>query len=90
MASMLAALSMGGRLGLVTIHPVFIDWHERQVMAHGFDRRVAGVRAIEIDLPGFMREFADDESYAKVRADFIAQVRPLIAACGLPVLCSAR
>src|ERR1700749_1020531 len=60
-ASMLAALSMGGRLGLVTIDPSFIDWHERQVRAHCFDRRVAGVRAVHMDLPSFMRAFTDED-----------------------------
>ncbi len=97
-SSMLAALSMGGRLGLVTIDPVFIDWHERQIAAHCFDQRVVGVRAIQMDLPGFMRAFTDDASYAKVRADFIEQVRPLVAAGaqviipagGLPMLLFAR
>src|ERR1700730_7795675 len=52
-ANFLAALSMGRRIGLVTIDPVFIEWHERQVRAHGLDQRVAGVRAIHVDLPGF-------------------------------------
>jgi Asp/Glu/hydantoin racemase len=97
-ASLLAALSMGRRLGLVTIDPVFIDWHERQVRAHGLDQRVAGVRAIHVDLPGFMRAFTDDASYAQVRADFVAEVRPLVAAGaeviipagGLPMLLFAR
>jgi allantoin racemase len=97
-ASMLAALSMGGRLGLVTIDPVFIDWHQRQIAAHCFDRRVVGVRAIQIDLPGFMHAFTEDASYAKVRADFIEQVRPLVTAGaeviipagGLPMLLFAR
>src|SRR5689334_21178501 len=97
-ASFLAALSMGRRLGLVTIDPVFIDWHERQVRAYGFEHRVAGVRAIKVDLPGFMSAFTDDASYAKVRADFVEQVRPLVAAGaevvipagGLPMLLFAR
>ncbi|MGB6534547.1 MAG: aspartate/glutamate racemase family protein [Xanthobacteraceae bacterium] len=97
-ASLLAAMSMGGRVGLITIDPCFIDWHERQVVAHGFDRRVAGVRALQMDLPGFMRAFTEEASYAKVRADFIAQVRPLIEAGaevilpagGLPMLLFAR
>jgi allantoin racemase len=97
-ASLLAALSMGGRLGLVTIDPAFIDWHERQVTAHCLADRVVGVRAIETDLPGFMRAFTDEASYTKVRSDFIAQVRPLIAAGaeviipagGLPMLLFAR
>ena len=97
-ATMLAALSMGRRIGLVTIDPVFIDWHERQVRAYGLEQRVAGVRAIHADLPGFMRAFTDEASYAQVRADFVEQVRPLvqagaeviIPAGGLPMLLFAR
>jgi allantoin racemase len=97
-ATLLAALSMGRRLGLVTIDPVFIPWHERQVRAHGLGERVAGVRAIHADLPGFMRAFTDQASYAQVRADFVEQVRPLVAAGaeviipagGLPMLLFAR
>jgi allantoin racemase len=79
-ANLLAALSMGRRLGLVTIDPVFIEWHERQVHAHGLDQRVAGVRAIKMDLPAFMRAFTNEECYVAVRADFVEQVRPLVAA----------
>jgi Asp/Glu/hydantoin racemase len=97
-ANLLAALSMGRRVGLVTIDPVFIEWHERQVRAHGLEQRVAGVRAIRMDLPGFMRCFTDEASYAKARTDFVEQVRPLVAdgaeviipAGGLPMLLFAR
>jgi Asp/Glu/hydantoin racemase len=97
-AGMLAALTMGRRFGLVTIDPVFIDWHERQVRAHGLEARVAGVRAIHADLPGFMRAFTDEAAYARVRAEFVEQVRPLVAAGaevvipagGLPMLLFAR
>src|SRR5215510_5143573 len=97
-ATLLAALSMGRRLGLITIDPVFIDWHERQVTAHGLGERVAGVRAIRMDLPSFMRAFTDEASYVKVRANFVEQVRPLVAAGaeviipagGLPMLLFAR
>ena len=97
-ASMLTALSMGGRLGLVTIDPSFIDWHERQVRGHCFDRRVAGVRAVHMDLASFMRAFTDTDTYARVRTDFIEQVRPLVAAGaevilpagGLPMLLFSR
>jgi Asp/Glu/hydantoin racemase len=97
-ANLLAALTMGRRVGLVTIDPAFIDWHERQVKAHGLEQRVAGIRAIQMDLPGFMRAFTDEASYQKVRADFVEQVRPLVAAGaevilpagGLPMLLFAR
>lgn len=97
-ANFLAAMSMGRKLGLVTIDPIFIDWHERQINAYGFQARVAGVRAIHVDLPGFMQAFTDDAAYARVRADFVAQVQPLVAAGaevvvpagGLPMLLFAR
>jgi Asp/Glu/hydantoin racemase len=97
-ATLLAALSMGRRLGLVTIDPVFIDWHERQVRAHGLEQRVLGVRAIKLDLPGFMRAFTDEAAYAQARAEFVQQVKPLVAAGaeviipagGLPMLLFAR
>ncbi len=97
-ASMLAALTMGRRFGLVTIDPVFVDWHERQVRAHGLEARTAGVRAIHADLAGFMSAFADEAAYAQVRTAFVEQVRPLVAAGaevvipagGLPMLLFAR
>ena len=97
-ANLLSALSMGRTLGLVTISPVFIEWHERQVRAHGLAERIVGVRAINMDLGGFMRAFTEDETYAKARAEFVEQVRPLVAAgaeviipCGgLPMLLFAR
>ena len=97
-AALLAALSMGRRVGLVTIDPVFVEWHERQVRAHALEQRVAGVRAIHLDLPGFMRAFTDEPSYQRARADFVEQVRPLVAAGaevvipagGLPMLLFAR
>src|SRR5262245_44183308 len=44
-ATMLAALSMGRRLGLVTIDPVFIDGHEREATAYGLRARTAGAPA---------------------------------------------
>src|SRR6201997_582834 len=97
-ANVLAALSMGSSGGLVTIDPTFITWHERQVRAHGFSERVVGVRAIHVDLPGFMKAFTDEAAYKQVRADFVEQVRPMVAAGaevilpagGLPMLLFSR
>jgi len=59
---------------------------------------VVGVRAIQMDLPGFMRAFTEEGAYAKIRGDFAAQVGPLVAmgaevvipAGGLPMLLFAR
>jgi allantoin racemase len=82
----------------VTIDPTFITWHKRQVRAQGLDQRVVGVRAIHVDLPGFMRAFTDEAAYKQVRADFVEQVRPMVAegaevilpAGGLPMLLFTR
>jgi len=96
--NLLAALSMGSGVGLVTIDPTFITWHKRQVRAQGLDQRVVGVRAIHVDLAGFMRAFTDETAYKQVRADFVEQVRPMVAegaevilpAGGLPMLLFTR
>ena len=66
--------------------------------AHGLGQRLAGVQAIRVDLDGFMRAFTNETRYAAVRADFVEQVRPLVAAGaeviipagGLPMLLFAR
>ena len=52
----------------------------------------------KVDLTGFMQAFTDEAVYAQVRADFVAQVRPLveagaeviIPAGGLPMLLFSR
>jgi Asp/Glu/hydantoin racemase len=97
-AAMLFACSMGRKIGLVTISPIFVPWHEEQVRRHGLETRVAGVTAINADLPRFMRAFTDAAECAALRADFVGQVQPLIArgadvlipAGGLPMLLFAQ
>jgi Asp/Glu/hydantoin racemase len=97
-ANLLAGLSMGYRLGLVTIDPIFIPWHDRQIRMHGLAERFAGTVALKMNLPAFMKAFTDEMAYARVRADFVAQVGPLIEAGaeviipagGLPMLLFAR
>ena len=38
-ANLLAGAQHGRRLGLVTIDPVFIPWHDRQIRMHGLGER---------------------------------------------------
>jgi allantoin racemase len=97
-ATLLAACTMGQKLGLVTIDPIFVPWHERQIARQGLSQRVVGVRAIQMDLAQFIRAFTDEEAYRRARTDFLGQVRPLVAqsaeviipAGGLPMLLFAR
>ena len=65
---------------------------------HGFGERYVGTAALKMDLPRFMAAFTDPTTYAAVREEFVAQVRPLVAAGaeviipagGLPMLLFAR
>jgi Asp/Glu/hydantoin racemase len=77
-SNMLAALSLGHRFGLVTVDPVFLPWHDRQVRAAGLAERCAGIEAITMNVAGFMKAYSDKRAYARVRADFVKQVRPLV------------
>jgi Asp/Glu/hydantoin racemase len=79
-SNMLAALSVGHRFGLVTVDPVFLPWHDRQVRAAGLAERCAGIEAITLNVAGFMKAYDDKRAYARVRADFVRQVRPLVEA----------
>src|SRR5512147_1829765 len=95
---MLYACALGRKIGLVTINPVFIPWHEDQIARNGLAQRVIGVRAIDAEVATFMSAFEDDTVYARVKNDFCRQVRPLIEqgvevvvpAGGLPMLLFAR
>jgi allantoin racemase len=97
-ATLLAACSMGQHIGLVTIDPIFVPWHERQIARQGLSQRVVGVRAIQMDLDQFMRAFTDEEAYRQARTDFMEKVRPLVVqgaevivpAGGLPMMLFAR
>ncbi|HEU5095214.1 MAG TPA: aspartate/glutamate racemase family protein [Reyranella sp.] len=97
-ANLLAGLSLGHRFGLVTIDPIFIPWHDRQVKTYGLAERYAGTTALKMDLPSFMQAFTDRAAYVRVRDQFVAQVKPLVAAGaevvipagGLPMLLFAR
>ena len=40
------ACTLGRKLGLVTINPTFIPWHEDQVIRYGLQQRVVGVRSV--------------------------------------------
>ena len=96
--TMLYACTLGRKIGLVTINPIFIPWHEDQVIRYGLKERVVGVRAIDTTVEDYMQAFDDPQAYDQVRAQFCRQVEPLLAmgvevivpAGGLPMLLFAR
>jgi allantoin racemase len=46
-ASMFHACTLGRKVGLVTINPVFVPYHEEQIARHGLGERVVAVRAVQ-------------------------------------------
>lgn len=93
-ACLLHACTMGRKIGLVTINPVFVPIHEAQVIAYGLRERVIGVRAIQADVDRFMKGLTHEETREEIRREFEAEVAPfleagadvLIPSGGMPML----
>lgn len=97
-ATMLHAMTLGRKIGLVTINPIFIPWHEDQISRYGLSKRVVGVRAVDTNVDDYMKAFEDENAYDAVREQFRQQAGPLlemgveviIPAGGLPMLLFAK
>lgn len=86
--SMLHACTLGYRAALITISPVFVRWHEEQIVRYRLEDRIVGVRAMDTSVDLYMRAFGDEAAYAEVRRQFVEQAAPL-AAAGAEVLIPA-
>ena len=88
------AVTLGRKLGLVTINPVFIPWHEEQVIRYGLQQRVVGVRAVNATVKDFIDAFADQGAYdalypkweCECRALLDAGADVIVPAGGLPMM----
>jgi allantoin racemase len=95
---MLYACTLGRKIGLVTIDPIFIPWHEDQIARYGLRERMIAVRALDTSVSDYMRAFEDTNAYLEVRAQFTRQAAALvdlgaeiiIPAGGLPMLLFAH
>jgi Asp/Glu/hydantoin racemase len=88
-ASMLWACQLGFRFGLVTIHPLFIPWHEQQARQYALDARLAGARSMRTSVDQYVAAFGGDEAAADdMERQFLEEARPLVAA-GAEVLIPA-
>jgi allantoin racemase len=97
--SMLHACTLGQRVGLVTIDPIFIPWHREQIARYGLTERVVGVAAMTaLSVNDYVRACADETTFKRVFETFERAARPLveldvevlIPAGGLPALVLAR
>jgi allantoin racemase len=74
------ALTLGRKLGLVTINPVFIPWHEDQVIRYGMQSRVVGVRAVQATVADFIDSFASEDAKRKLAPKWERECRILLEA----------
>jgi len=74
------ACTLGRKLGLVTINPAFIPWHEDQVIRYGLQSRVVGVRAVDAKVSDFMHAFAAEDGYRALYPKWEREVRALLDA----------
>jgi allantoin racemase len=87
-SSMLHACSLGSSIGLITISPVFIRWHEEQVLRYRLEQRVVAVRATDTSVDLFMQAFEEQPAYEEIKRQFIEQAAPM-AAAGVEVIIPA-
>ena len=93
-SSLMYACTLGRKLGLVTINPTFIPWHEDQVIRYGLQQRVVGVRAVDAKVSDFMDAFSSEDGYKALYPKFEREVNALlnagadviVPAGGLPML----
>ena len=74
------ACTLGRKLGLVTINPVFIPWHEDQVIRYGLQSRVIGVRAVNASVSDFIDAFASQEAFDRLYPKWERECRILLDA----------
>jgi len=74
------ACTLGRKLGLVTISPAFVPWHEEQVIRYGLQQRVVGVRAVEAKVSDFIDAFLNEEAFKKLAPKWERECRVLLDA----------
>jgi allantoin racemase len=74
------ACTLGRKLGLVTINPAFVPWHEDQVLRYGLQSRVVGVRAVDAKVSDFIDAFAGRDAYDALSPKWERECRILLDA----------
>jgi allantoin racemase len=74
------ACTLGRKLGLVTINPAFVPWHEEQIIRYGLQQRVVGVRAVEAKVSDFIDAFASKQAYDALYPKWERECRILLEA----------
>ena len=78
--TLLHGCTLGRKMGLITINPAFIPWHEDQIIRYGLQQRVVGVRAVDATISDFMDAFSTKEGYDALYPKWERECRVLLAA----------
>src|SRR5579884_3482659 len=69
--SMLHACTLGQRIGLVTINPIFIAWHQDQIVRYGLRERVIGVTAMTgLMVEDYVSACQEADAFSRVLGQF--------------------
>jgi Asp/Glu/hydantoin racemase len=74
------ACTLGRKLGLVTINPAFVPWHEDQITKYGLQQRVVGVRAVDASVLDYIEAFSSKEKYQQLLPKWEKECRTLLDA----------
>ena len=72
-ASLLFGCSLGRKLGLITINPLFESWHEEQIAGYGLTERLGTIRALETTPSLYMEACTDDDALQQLLVNFKAE-----------------
>jgi Asp/Glu/hydantoin racemase len=87
-AAMLHACTLGRTIGLVTIHPIFISFHQEQIRRYGLEHRVTAVTAVDSAAADYVRAFDDPKIAEALAQDYAAAIGGL-AKTGVEVILPA-
>ncbi|PZS22908.1 MAG: hypothetical protein DLM61_25045 [Pseudonocardiales bacterium] len=75
--SMLYAMTLGRRFGLVTIDPLFADWHDFQAARISLEDRMVGVVSMSTPPQRLLDAFDTPKAYAAIMAEFVKTAESL-------------
>lgn len=87
-SAMLHACTLGRKIGLITIHPLHIPYHEDQILRYGLQQRVVTVAAVESSANDYVKAFGDPKTAKAIAAKYAKKIRELVAA-GIEVVIPA-
>lgn len=88
-ASMLQACMLGGRIGLVTLDPVYLSWHSEQIARYGLSSRVVDVRPLLLTPDQAVAAYDDTAAYQSIKDTFVSLATAMVRESGVDVVMSA-